>query len=51
MVAAGPLFALVNIAGAALPGPLAYVPIKQFQRQLDINVTGQLRLIQGRPGS
>jgi NAD(P)-dependent dehydrogenase (short-subunit alcohol dehydrogenase family) len=46
IVAAGPLFALVNIAGAALPGPLEYVPIEQFQRQLDINVTGQLRVTQ-----
>lgn len=46
VVAAGPLFGLVNIAGAALPGPLEYVPIEQFQRQLDVNVTGQLRVTQ-----
>lgn len=46
VTAAGPLFALVNIAGAALPGPLEYVPIEQFRRQLDINVTGQLRVTQ-----
>jgi NAD(P)-dependent dehydrogenase (short-subunit alcohol dehydrogenase family) len=42
----GPLYGLVNNAGAALPGPLEYVPIEQFQRQLDVNVTGQLRVTQ-----
>ena len=36
----------MNNAGAGLPGPLEYVPIEQFQRQLDINVTGQLRVTQ-----
>jgi NAD(P)-dependent dehydrogenase (short-subunit alcohol dehydrogenase family) len=44
--AAGPLFGLVNNAGAALPGPLEYVPIDQFERQIDINLTGQLRVTQ-----
>lgn len=42
----GPLFALVNNAGAALPGPLEYVPIEQFRRQIEINLTGQLRVTQ-----
>jgi NAD(P)-dependent dehydrogenase (short-subunit alcohol dehydrogenase family) len=46
VLAEGPLFGLANIAGAALPGPLEFVPIEQFQRQLDINVTGQLRVTQ-----
>jgi NAD(P)-dependent dehydrogenase (short-subunit alcohol dehydrogenase family) len=43
---AGPLFGLVNNAGAALPGPLEYLPIEQFERQIDINLTGQLRVTQ-----
>jgi NAD(P)-dependent dehydrogenase (short-subunit alcohol dehydrogenase family) len=46
VTAAGPLFGLVNNAGVALPGPLEYVSIEQFQRQLDVNLTGQLRVTQ-----
>jgi NAD(P)-dependent dehydrogenase (short-subunit alcohol dehydrogenase family) len=46
VISAGPLFGLVNIAGAALPGPLEYLPIEQFERQIDINLTGQLRVTQ-----
>jgi NAD(P)-dependent dehydrogenase (short-subunit alcohol dehydrogenase family) len=46
VLASGPLFGMVNNAGAALPGPSEYVPIEQFQRQLDINVTGQLSVTQ-----
>ncbi len=42
----GPLFALVNNAGAALPGPLEYLPIDSFRRQLEINLTGQLLVTQ-----
>lgn len=44
--AAGPLFGLVNNAGAALPGPLELVPIEVFRRQLDINLVGQLLMTQ-----
>jgi len=44
--AAGPLFGLVNNAGAAIPGPLEVLPIEQFRRQLDINLTGQLLMTQ-----
>ena len=44
--AAGPLFGLVNNAGAALPGPLEYLPIEVFRRQLEINLTGQLLVTQ-----
>jgi NAD(P)-dependent dehydrogenase (short-subunit alcohol dehydrogenase family) len=36
----------VSNAGAALPGPLEYLPIEQFERQIDINLTGQLRVTQ-----
>jgi NAD(P)-dependent dehydrogenase (short-subunit alcohol dehydrogenase family) len=46
VVSAGPLFGLINNAGAALPGPLEYLPIEQFERQIDINLTGQLRVTQ-----
>lgn len=46
VIADGPLYGLINNAGAALPGPLEYVPIAQFQRQLDVNLTGQLRVTQ-----
>jgi NAD(P)-dependent dehydrogenase (short-subunit alcohol dehydrogenase family) len=44
--ASGPLFGLVNNAGAALPGPLEYLPIDNFRRQLEINLTGQLLVTQ-----
>jgi NAD(P)-dependent dehydrogenase (short-subunit alcohol dehydrogenase family) len=44
--ASGPLFGLVNNAGAALPGPLEYLPIDTFRRQLEINLTGQLLVSQ-----
>ena len=40
------LAGLVNNAGIAVPGPLEFVPIADFERQLDVNVTGQLRVIQ-----
>lgn len=46
VAAAGPLHGLVNNAGAALPGPLEYLPIDLFSRQLDINLVGQLRVTQ-----
>ncbi len=44
--AAGPLFGLINNAGAALPGPLEYLPIEVFRRQLEIGLTGQLLVTQ-----
>lgn len=46
VTAAGPLHGLVNNAGAALPGPLEYLPIEVFRRQLDINLVGQLLVTQ-----
>jgi NAD(P)-dependent dehydrogenase (short-subunit alcohol dehydrogenase family) len=36
------LFGLVNNAGVAVAGPMMHLPIEQFRRQLDVNVTGQL---------
>jgi NAD(P)-dependent dehydrogenase (short-subunit alcohol dehydrogenase family) len=44
--AAGPLFGLVNNAGAALPGPLEAIPIEVFRRQIEINLTAQLLVTQ-----
>jgi NAD(P)-dependent dehydrogenase (short-subunit alcohol dehydrogenase family) len=43
---AGPLFGLVNNAGAALTGPLEYLPIDVFRQQLEINLTAQLLMTQ-----
>jgi hypothetical protein len=37
---------LVNNAGVAFPGPLLYLPIEEFRQQFEVNVTGQLRVIQ-----
>ena len=46
VVAAGPLHALVNNAGVALPAPLEFMPIAAFERQLDVNLVGQLLMTQ-----
>jgi NAD(P)-dependent dehydrogenase (short-subunit alcohol dehydrogenase family) len=46
VVEAGPLFGLVNNAGASLPGPLEYLPIEVFRQQLEINLTAQLLMTQ-----
>ncbi|HEY8126365.1 MAG TPA: SDR family NAD(P)-dependent oxidoreductase [Methylocystis sp.] len=40
------LAGLVNNAGVAVPGPLLHLPIEDFRRQIDINLVGQLRIIQ-----
>ena len=40
------LAGLVNNAGIAVPGPLEFLPIADFERQFQVNVTGQLRVIQ-----
>ena len=44
--AAGALHAVVNNAGAALPGPLELMPVEVLRRQLDINLVGQLAVTQ-----
>jgi NAD(P)-dependent dehydrogenase (short-subunit alcohol dehydrogenase family) len=46
VVAAGALHGLVNNAGVALAAPLEYLPIEVFERQLDINLVGQLLMTQ-----
>jgi NAD(P)-dependent dehydrogenase (short-subunit alcohol dehydrogenase family) len=40
------LAGLVNNAGIAVAGPLEFIDIAEFQRQLDVNVTGVLRATQ-----
>jgi NAD(P)-dependent dehydrogenase (short-subunit alcohol dehydrogenase family) len=40
------LAGLVNNAGIGLFGPLELIPIEQFRRQLEVNVTGQLAVTQ-----
>jgi NAD(P)-dependent dehydrogenase (short-subunit alcohol dehydrogenase family) len=42
----GGLAGLVNNAGIAVAGPLEFIDIAEFQRQLDVNVTGVLRTTQ-----
>ncbi len=44
--AAGPLHGLVNNAGVALPAPLEHIPVSVFQRQLEVNLVGQLAVTQ-----
>ncbi|GAA2729064.1 SDR family NAD(P)-dependent oxidoreductase [Cellulomonas aerilata] len=44
--AAGPLDALVNNAGVALPGPLEHLPLDVLRRQLEVNLVGQLAVTQ-----
>jgi NAD(P)-dependent dehydrogenase (short-subunit alcohol dehydrogenase family) len=40
------LDALVNNAGIVVPGPLETLPIDDFRRQIEINLTGQLAVTQ-----
>jgi len=40
------LFGLVNNAGIAVPGPLLYLKLDEFRRQIDVNLTGQLIVTQ-----
>jgi NAD(P)-dependent dehydrogenase (short-subunit alcohol dehydrogenase family) len=46
VVADGPLSGVVNNAGIALPGPLEFLPITAMREQLEVNLLGQLRVIQ-----
>jgi len=46
VVASGPLHALVNNAGIAVPSPLEIIPIDEFRRQLEVNLVGQLLVTQ-----
>jgi NAD(P)-dependent dehydrogenase (short-subunit alcohol dehydrogenase family) len=42
----GPLAGLVNNAGVAVAGPLEFIPVDEFRRQLDVNVVGQVAVTQ-----
>ena len=42
----GPLAGLVNNAGIAVAGPLEFLPLDQLRLQLEVNVVGQLAVIQ-----
>ena len=44
------LFGLVNNAGVAFHGPLAYQPIAEFQSNIEINLVGTLIVTQARAG-
>jgi len=46
-VAAGGLHGLVNNAGIAVSGPLEHVAIDDLRRQLEVNLIGQVAVIQG----
>ncbi len=43
---AGGLAGLVNNAGVAVPSPLETIPIEDFRRQLEVNLTGQVAVTQ-----
>jgi NAD(P)-dependent dehydrogenase (short-subunit alcohol dehydrogenase family) len=45
-VGAGGLDGLVNNAGIAVPGPLETLPIEDFKRQVDVNLTAQVAVTQ-----
>jgi NAD(P)-dependent dehydrogenase (short-subunit alcohol dehydrogenase family) len=40
------LYGLVNNAGIAVPGPLEYVPVADFRRQIEVNLIGQVAVTQ-----
>ncbi|MCJ8013453.1 SDR family oxidoreductase [Paenibacillus sp. KQZ6P-2] len=40
------LVGLVNNAGVGVPGPIEYLPISDLRRQMEINVIGQVAVIQ-----
>jgi NAD(P)-dependent dehydrogenase (short-subunit alcohol dehydrogenase family) len=42
----GPLAGLVNNAGIAVAGPLEFLPLDQLRLQLEVNVVGQVAVIQ-----
>jgi NAD(P)-dependent dehydrogenase (short-subunit alcohol dehydrogenase family) len=46
MLAGRGLDGLVNNAGIAVAGPLEFLPIDEFRRQLEVNVTGQVAVTQ-----
>ena len=45
-VVAGGLVGLVSNAGIAVPAPLEYLPLDHFRHQLEVNLVGQLAVVQ-----
>lgn len=46
VAACGGLVGLVNNAGTAVPSPLEYLSLDQLRQQLDVNLVGQLAVVQ-----
>jgi NAD(P)-dependent dehydrogenase (short-subunit alcohol dehydrogenase family) len=46
IVGSSGLAGLVNNAGIAVAGPLMYLPMEDFRRQMEVNLYGQLEVIQ-----
>lgn len=46
ITARGPLDAVVNNAGVAVAAPLEFIPLDEFRRQIDVNLTAQLVVAQ-----
>ena len=42
----GRVAGLVNNAGIAVPGPLEHLPMDEFRRQIEVNLTGQVAVTQ-----
>lgn len=42
----GSIAGLVNNAGIAVPGPLEHLPMEEFRRQIEVNLTGQVAVTQ-----
>jgi NAD(P)-dependent dehydrogenase (short-subunit alcohol dehydrogenase family) len=45
-VGGGPIAGLINNAGISVTGPLEFVPLDEFRRQLEVNVLGQIAATQ-----
>ena len=42
----GGLAGLVNNAGIAVPGPIEFIPVEEFRRQIEVNLVGQMAVTQ-----
>ena len=40
------LAGLVNNAGIAVPGPIEFIPVEEFRRQIEVNLVGQMAVTQ-----
>lgn len=39
-------FSIINNAGVSISCPIEFIDIEKFKQQFDVNVTGQIRIIQ-----